>query len=130
TVQAQILDVLRTARDITGAGVLIITHDLGVVGEFADRALVMYAGKIVESAAVGDVYRDRRMPYTAGLLGSVPRLDAPQGTRLVPIPGAPPSLSALPPGCPFAPRCPLAIDECRSAEPQLAAVGADHRAAC
>jgi peptide/nickel transport system ATP-binding protein len=130
TVQAQILEVLKTARDVTGAGVLIITHDLGVVGEFADRALVMYAGKIVESAAVGDVYRDRRMPYTVGLLGSVPRLDAPQGTRLVPIPGAPPSLSALESGCPFAPRCPLVVDECRAAEPELSPVAPEHRAAC
>lgn len=130
TVQAQILEVLKTARDITGAGVLIITHDLGVVAEFADRALVMYAGRVVESASVRDLYRDRRMPYTVGLLGSVPRLDAVQGTRLVPIPGAPPSLAGLDPGCPFAPRCPLAIDECRLEEPELLAVGADHRAAC
>lgn len=130
TVQAQILDVLKTARDITGAGVLIITHDLGVVAEFADRALVMYAGRVVESAGVHDLYRDRRMPYTVGLLGSVPRLDATQGTRLVPIPGAPPSLAGLEPGCPFAPRCPLAIDECRLEEPELLPVGADHRAAC
>ena len=119
TVQAQILEVLRTARDVTGAGVLIITHDLGVVAEFADRALVMYAGRAVETADVDVLYRDRRMPYTAGLLGSVPRLDAPQGARLVPIPGAPPSMAALPPGCPFAPRCPLAIDDCRAAEPVL-----------
>ncbi len=130
TVQAQILEVLKTARDVTGAGVLIITHDLGVVAEFADRALVMYAGRAVEVAAVGELYRDRRMPYTAGLLGSVPRLDAAQGERLVPIPGAPPSLAALPPGCPFAPRCPLAIDECRTAEPALVPVGAGHHAAC
>lgn len=130
TVQAQILDVLKTARDITGAGVLIITHDLGVVAEFADRALVMYAGRVVESADVKTLYRDRRMPYTVGLLGSVPRLDAAQGTRLVPIPGAPPSLAALDPGCPFAPRCPLAIDECRVEEPKLLSVGTDHRAAC
>jgi peptide/nickel transport system ATP-binding protein len=130
TVQAQILDVLKTARDVTGAGVLLITHDLGVVGEFADRALVMYAGRVVESAAVNDVYRDRRMPYTVGLLGSVPRLDAPQGTRLVPIPGAPPSLSALEPGCPFGPRCPLVVDECRAAEPKLLPVAPDHSAAC
>lgn len=130
TVQAQILEVLKTARDITGAGVLIITHDLGVVAEFADRALVMYAGRVVEAASVHDLYRDRRMPYTVGLLGSVPRLDAAQGTRLVPIPGAPPSLAGLDPGCPFAPRCPLAIDECRLAEPELLSVGADHRAAC
>jgi peptide/nickel transport system ATP-binding protein len=130
TVQAQILDVLKTARDLTGAGVLIITHDLGVVAEFADRALVMYAGRAVEVAPVATLYEDRRMPYTAGLLGSVPRLEAPQGTRLVPIPGAPPSLAALPGGCPFAPRCPLAIDECRAAEPELVSVGTAHTAAC
>jgi len=130
TVQAQILDVLRTARDVTGAGVLIITHDLGVVAEFADRALVMYAGRAVETAPVADLYRSRRMPYTAGLLGSVPRLDAVQGARLVPIPGAPPSVTALPPGCPFAPRCPLAIDECRQAEPPLVPVGPTHSVAC
>lgn len=130
TVQAQILDVLKTARDVTGAGVLIITHDLGVVAEFADRALVMYAGRVVESAPVNTLYRDRRMPYTVGLLGSVPRLDAAQGTRLVPIPGAPPAPAALEPGCPFAPRCPLATDECRAAEPELLEVGADHHAAC
>jgi peptide/nickel transport system ATP-binding protein len=130
TVQAQVLEVLKTARDVTGAGVLIITHDLGVVAEFANRALVMYAGKAVETAPVADLYRDRRMPYTVGLLGSVPRLDAPQGARLVPIPGAPPSMATLPPGCPFAPRCPLAIDDCRAAEPELLEVGTKHRAAC
>jgi peptide/nickel transport system ATP-binding protein len=131
TVQAQILDVLRTARDVTGAGVLIITHDLGVVAEFADRAMVMYAGRGVEVATVEDLYRDRRMPYTVGLLGSVPRLDAPQGTRLIPIPGSPPTMSSLSPGaCPFAPRCPLVIDECRSAEPDLVTVADGHRAAC
>ncbi|EHB49787.1 oligopeptide/dipeptide ABC transporter, ATPase subunit [Mycolicibacterium rhodesiae JS60] len=130
TVQAQILEVLKTARDVTGAGVLIITHDLGVVAEFADRALVMYAGRAVEVAGVGDLYQDRQMPYTAGLLGSVPRLDSPQGTRLVPIPGAPPSLVNLAPGCPFAPRCPLAIDDCRTAEPELLTVGPAHSAAC
>jgi peptide/nickel transport system ATP-binding protein len=139
TVQAQILEVLRTARDVTGAGVLIITHDLGVVAEFADRAIVMYAGRAVELAPVETLYRDRVMPYTVGLLGSVPRLNAPQGTRLVPIPGAPPSLATLEPDiCPFSPRCPLAIDECRAAEPELVSVGTgwpaasqtDHRAAC
>jgi peptide/nickel transport system ATP-binding protein len=130
TVQAQILEVLKTARDVTGAGVLIITHDLGVVAEFANRALVMYAGRAVEVADVDVLYRDRRMPYTVGLLGSVPRLDAAQGARLVPIPGAPPSLAALPSGCPFAPRCPLAIDKCRDAEPELITIGPDHAAAC
>lgn len=131
TVQAQILDVLRTARDVTGAAVLIITHDLGVVSEFADRALVMYAGRPVEIAAVDELYRDRRMPYTVGLLGSVPRLDAAQGTRLIPIPGAPPTMTSLSPGaCTFAPRCPLAIDECLSAEPDLVRVADGHWAAC
>lgn len=130
TVQAQILEVLKTARDVTNAGVLIITHDLGVVAEFADRALVMYAGRAVEVAGVEDLYTHRQMPYTAGLLGSVPRLGAPRGERLVPIPGAPPSLVALPPGCPFAPRCPLALDECRAAEPALLTVAPGHAAAC
>ncbi|MDO3639026.1 dipeptide ABC transporter ATP-binding protein [Mycolicibacterium arseniciresistens] len=130
TVQAQILDVLRTARDVTGAGVIVITHDLGVVADFADRALVMYAGRAVEVAGVETLYSDRRMPYTAGLLGSVPRLDARQGTRLVPIPGAPPALTALPPGCPFTPRCPLAVDDCSAAEPDLLPVAAGHTAAC
>ena len=131
TVQAQILDVLRTARDVTGAGVLIITHDLGVVSEFADRALVMYAGRPVEIATVEELYRDRRMPYTAGLLGSVPRLDSPQGTRLVPIPGAPPTMTSLSPdACQFAPRCPLVISECRSAEPDLVTIRNGHWAAC
>jgi len=131
TVQAQILEVLRTARDVTGAGVLIITHDLGVVSEFADRALVMYAGRAVEIAAVHELYRDHRMPYTVGLLGSVPRLDAPQGTRLIPIPGAPPTMTSLSPGaCTFAPRCPLAIAECHSAEPDLVTIREGHQAAC
>ena len=130
TVQAQILDVLRTARDVTGAGVLIITHDLGVVSEFADRALVMYAGRPVEIGTVEELYRDRRMPYTVGLLGSVPRLDSRQGTRLVPIPGAPPTMTSLPDACQFAPRCPLVISECRSAEPDLVTIRDGHQAAC
>ena len=130
TVQAQILDVLRTARDVTGAGVLMITHDLGVVADFADRAMVMYAGRAVETAPVAGLASSRVMPYTAGLLGSAPRLDSPQGTRLVPIPGSPPSMASLPSGCPFAPRCPLVIDECRTAEPALLPISDDHAAAC
>jgi peptide/nickel transport system ATP-binding protein len=130
TVQAQILDVLKTARDVTGAGVLIITHDLGVVAEFADRSVVMYAGRAVETSTVDALYRDRRMPYTIGLLGSVPQVNAAQGTRLVPIPGAPPTLAGLEPGCPFAPRCPLVIDDCLTEEPALLPVGEAHGAAC
>ncbi|MGV0745563.1 dipeptide ABC transporter ATP-binding protein [Mycolicibacterium sp. XJ870] len=130
TVQAQILEVLKTARDVTGAGVLIITHDLGVVAEFANRALVMYAGRAVEDAPVAELYRAARMPYTVGLLGSVPRLDAPQGTRLVPIPGSPPALTAIPQGCPFVPRCPLSISACEAAEPELIELSPNHHAAC
>ena len=91
----------------------------------------MYAGRPVEIATVEELYRDRRMPYTAGLLGSVPRLDSPQGTRLVPIPGAPPTMTSLSPGaCQFAPRCPLVISECRSAEPDLVTIRDGHWAAC
>ncbi|MCG5430722.1 ABC transporter ATP-binding protein [Mycobacterium sp. MYCO198283] len=127
TVQAQILDVLRTARDVTGAAVVLITHDLGVVAEFADRAVVMYAGRTVETAAVATLLDAPRMPYTVGLLGSVPRLDAPQGARLVPIP---PGTGTAAPGCSFAPRCPLVTDDCHRAEPPLVAVGVGHAAAC
>ncbi|HET6501185.1 MAG TPA: ABC transporter ATP-binding protein [Amycolatopsis sp.] len=130
TVQAQVLDVLRTAREVTGAAIAIITHDLGVVAGFADRVLVMYAGRAVETGPVEELYAHPRMPYTLGLLGSVPRLDAEEKRPLVPIEGSPPSLSDLPPGCPFQPRCPLAVDACRDAEPPLAAVVPGHEAAC
>ncbi|MGL6235164.1 MAG: dipeptide ABC transporter ATP-binding protein [Segniliparus sp.] len=130
TVQAKILRLLRTAQEITGAAVVLITHDLGVVAEFADRALVMYAGRIVESAPLEPLFASPRMPYTLGLLGAVPRIDAPIGARLVPVPGTPPLPSALPPGCSFAPRCPLRIDRCDEAEPPLSPVGEHQAAAC
>ncbi|MEN2419884.1 dipeptide ABC transporter ATP-binding protein [Streptomyces rimosus] len=131
TIQAQILDVLKTAREVTGAAIVLITHDLGVVAGFADRVQVMYAGRPVEYGTVDEIYYRTRMPYTIGLLGATPRLDAPAGTPLVPIHGAPPSLSALPPGCSFAPRCPVAVDRCREIEP-APAVGTDagHTVAC
>jgi peptide/nickel transport system ATP-binding protein len=131
TIQAQILDVLQTARQETGAGILMITHDLGVVAGLADRVMVMYAGKPVEVGTTDDIYYQPRMPYTMGLLGSIPRLDARGVTALTPIEGSPPSSASLPPGCPFAPRCPLAIDPCRQQEPELEHVGAvSHAAAC
>ncbi|GAA1095884.1 ABC transporter ATP-binding protein [Nocardiopsis composta] len=131
TIQAQILEVLKTAQRETGAAIVMITHDLGVVAGFVDRVLVMYAGRPVEVGPVDEVYYRTRMPYTMGLLGSVPRLDLEEKVPLVPIKGNPPSLSALPPGCPFAPRCPIARDACREAEPELVPVGADgHTAAC
>ncbi len=130
TVQAQVLDVLRTAREVTGAGVVLITHDLGVVAGNADRVLVMYAGRAVETAPVDTLFGAPRMPYTLGLLGSVPRLDAGERRPLVPIEGQPPALTDLPPGCPFEPRCPLAVDLCRETEPELVAVAVEHRSAC
>jgi oligopeptide/dipeptide ABC transporter ATP-binding protein len=130
TVQAQILEVLQTALQETGAAMVMITHDLGVVAGIADRVLVMYAGRPVEVGGVEDIYYEPRMPYTLGLLGSLPRLDAPTRERLTPILGAPPSLVNMPPGCPFAPRCPLHVAECDEAEPPLFQVGPGHSAAC
>ncbi|MDT7593297.1 MAG: glutathione transport system ATP-binding protein, partial [Pseudonocardiales bacterium] len=119
TVQAQVLDVLRTARELTGAGLVLITHDLGVVAGVADRVQVMYAGRVVETAPVDELFAGPRMPYTLGLLGSIPRLDADRRQPLVPIEGQPPSMVDLDPGCPFVPRCPLAEDQCRADEPPL-----------
>src|SRR3954453_2541058 len=130
TVQAQIMEVLDTALEETGAAMVLITHDLGVVAGVADRVLVMYAGKPVEIGSVEDIYYEPRMPYTLGLLGSLPRLDSTGRERLTPIIGSPPSLVNMPPGCPFAPRCPLHIAECDAAEPPLYEVGRGHTAAC
>ncbi|MFB9907444.1 ABC transporter ATP-binding protein [Allokutzneria oryzae] len=136
TVQAQVLEVLKTAQEVTGAGIVIITHDLGVVAGFADKLLVMYAGRAVESGEVEQIYAAPRMPYTLGLLGSIPRLDAEEKQPLVPIVGQPPSLVSLPPGCPFGPRCPMHVAACDTEEPPLSIVdtrtGVDnpHRAAC
>ncbi|WP_017557313.1 dipeptide ABC transporter ATP-binding protein [Nocardiopsis baichengensis] len=131
TIQAQILEVLKAAQRETGAAIVMITHDLGVVAGLVDRMLVMYAGRPVEVGAVDDVYHRTRMPYTMGLLGSVPRLDTDERAPLVPIRGNPPSLSDLPPGCPFAPRCPIATAECDQGEPELLEIGGQgHTAAC
>jgi peptide/nickel transport system ATP-binding protein len=125
TVQAQVLDVLRTARELTGAGLVLITHDLGVVAGVADRVQVMYAGRVVETAPVDELFAGPRMPYTLGLLGSIPRLDADRRQPLVPIEGQPPSMVDLDPGCPFVPRCPLAEDQCRADEPPLTPIEGD-----
>ncbi|MFE3453523.1 dipeptide ABC transporter ATP-binding protein [Nonomuraea sp. NPDC059194] len=131
TIQAQVLDVLQTARRETGAAIVMITHDLGVVAGLADRVLVMYAGRAVEVGTVDDVYYRTRMPYTMGLLASVPRLDTGGRQPMVPIEGQPPSAAALPPGCPFQPRCPHAVEACADAEPALEPVGEPgHLAAC
>jgi peptide/nickel transport system ATP-binding protein len=130
TIQAQILEVFKTAKDATGAGIILITHDLGVVAGFADRVVVMYAGKPVEVAPVDTLFAEPTMPYTIGLLGSIPRLDAGRGQPLTPIEGVPPSLVNLPPGCPFITRCPVRIEKCAEIEPGLDPVAPDHRAAC
>ncbi len=118
TVQAQILEKLMEVKDAVDAAIVLITHDLGVVAGMAHRVMVMYAGRQVEIGTTDQVFGTPRMPYTAGLLGSIPSLDTTEG-RLRPIPGAPPSLINLPRGCPFSPRCPLVRDHCREEEPPL-----------
>jgi peptide/nickel transport system ATP-binding protein len=133
TVQAQILDVLRLSQAETGAALIMITHDLGVVAGIADEVLVMYAGRPVEQAPVEELFARPRMPYTIGLLGAVPRLDVAERRPLVPIAGNPPLLVDLPPGCPFQPRCPVSVPGCGDREPDLAVVpegGDGHSAAC
>jgi peptide/nickel transport system ATP-binding protein len=130
TVQAQILETLLRIRDETNAAVIMITHDLGVVAGMVDRVQVMYGGTVVESGAVEEVFASPRMPYTVGLLGSIPN-PAMVGKRLTPIKGAPPSLMNLPQGCPFSPRCPLVIDVCHESEPDLTETDrAAHYARC
>ncbi|GAB7183010.1 ABC transporter ATP-binding protein [Kitasatospora sp. Ki12] len=132
TIQAQVLDVLRTARRETGAALVLVSHDLGVIAGTADRVAVMYAGRVVETAGVDELFEAPHHPYALGLIGALPRLDG-HGGPLVPIPGAPAPMAELPPGCPFAPRCPLAQDRCSTAEPVLepASEGAgDHLSAC
>ena len=129
TVQAQVLDLLRELQAERGMGILLITHDLGVVAEMADRVAVMYAGRVVEQAAAAAIFDDPQHPYTIGLLGSVPRLEA-EGERLLAIDGAVPAPSALPPGCRFHPRCVWGADACTRADPPLRMLDAGHHAAC
>jgi peptide/nickel transport system ATP-binding protein len=135
TIQAQILDLLQKLQDERGMGILFVTHNLGVVAEIADRVAVMYAGRIVETGTVADVFAHPRHPYTVGLMRSVPRLG--EATELrrrgIPLPtiaGSVPSLVHLPTGCSFAPRCPLAIDECRAGVPSLYETGNGRRSRC
>jgi len=130
TIQAQILDLVRELKQKIGMAIIWITHDLGIVAGLADRVLVMYAGYIIESAPVKDIYADPRHPYTLGLLGSIPRLDAERKKKLTPIEGLPPDLIDPPPGCPFAPRCRFAIDQCLQENPTLQPVALNHHVAC
>jgi peptide/nickel transport system ATP-binding protein len=128
TVQAQILDLLGRLQSELGTAIILITHDLGIVASVAHDVLVMYAGRAVEQAPVDEIFAAPQHPYTLGLLGSIARLDAADGARLQPITGSPPSLIAVPPGCPFHPRCPQRIDGCDTIRPELA--GAPHAVAC
>ncbi|GAA3505954.1 ABC transporter ATP-binding protein [Streptomyces prasinosporus] len=129
TVQAQVMDLLAELRREYRMGLVLITHDLGVVADVADRIAVMYAGRVVETAPVHDVYEAPAHPYTRGLLESVPRLDL-KGRELHAIRGLPPSLTDIPPGCAFHPRCPLARDVCRTDEPPLHEVSETRGSAC
>ncbi|MFD8391573.1 ABC transporter ATP-binding protein [Streptomyces sp. NPDC059680] len=129
TVQAQVMDLLAELQREYHMGLILITHDLGVVADVADRIAVMYAGKIVESAPVRDIYKAPAHPYTRGLLDSIPRLDQ-KGHQLYAIKGLPPNLMHIPPGCSFHPRCPMARDVCRTDEPPLYEVSGTRGSAC
>lgn len=127
TIQAQILELMEEIRHKKNTGILMITHDLGVVASMCSRVIVMYAGKVVEEAKVRDLFAEPLHPYTVGLIASVPKLYS-NVTRLPSIPGSVPDLSAMPSGCRFAPRCSRAIDKCREVEPKLVSIdGADGR---
>jgi peptide/nickel transport system ATP-binding protein len=130
TIQAQILGLIKQIRAETGTAVLLITHDMGVVADVADRVLVMYAGRIVEAASVEALFAAPRHPYTWLLLQSLPRLDGLPKARLPVIEGTVPAAGGWPAGCPFAPRCPLASTRCRDADPELAAFGEGRAVAC
>jgi peptide/nickel transport system ATP-binding protein len=133
TVQAQILDLMRDLQKEFGSAIIMITHDLGVVAEIADDVLVMYAGRAAETGTAADVFRQPGHPYTWGLLGSMPRLDVERADRLRPIPGTPPSLINVPPGCPFHPRCSYpaqAGGRCDTEVPLLRETGVGHQVAC
>jgi oligopeptide transport system ATP-binding protein len=131
TIQAQILDLINRLKNETGTAVILITHDMGVVAGMADRVNVMYAGRVVEEGATSEIFANPRMPYTIGLLRSIPRLDEQEGRKLTPIRGLPPDLINLPAVCPFSPRCDYFVaGKCDAQVPPLRPVGPDHRAAC
>lgn len=130
TIQAQILELMKQLRQQISTSIILITHDLGVVAGMAQRVLVMYAGKIIETAPVHELYRNPQHPYTWGLLKSVPRLDEHERTRLVPIQGSPPDLLSPPEGCYFNPRCRYAMAICEREAPPFADIGGGHVCAC
>ncbi len=130
TIQAQILELMKSLTHRIGAALILITHNLGVVARYADRVNVMYAGRIVEAAETREIFHRPRHPYTIGLMGSVPRIDREQRARLVPIEGQPPDLAHLDAGCAYRPRCRWAAEACALDRPPLEAVNEGHRTAC
>ena len=130
TIQAQILDLMQEVTEKSGAALLIITHNLGIVARYADRVAVMYAGKLREVGDASDIYAASQHPYTEGLLRSVPRLDSEKGTPLSPIGGEIPDLTNLPGGCAFNPRCQWAVDRCSVEEPELIEISQGKQVAC
>ncbi len=130
TIQAQIVELVKRLRDDMGMAIIWITHDLGIIAGLADRVAVMYGGYFIEEAQVKALYGDPQHPYTLGLLGSLPRLDASGRERLTSIEGLPPVLYEKPKSCPFAPRCTYRVDHCLQENPPLMTVGVEHRAAC
>jgi oligopeptide transport system ATP-binding protein len=130
TIQAQILELLRDLQERIGTSVILITHDLGVVASTARRVVVMYGGKIVETGTVREIFYNPQMPYTWGLLSSIPLLTADRNQDLIPIPGSPPDMLEPPKGCPFTPRCPYAMQICAEEMPEYTTFSAEHRAAC
>ena len=130
TIQAQIIDLVKTLRDRLGMAVIWITHDLAVIAELADRVVVMYAGFIVEEAGIDTLFEDPRHPYTLALLRSLPRVDRSSDERLTTIPGSPPDGLSFPAGCPFTPRCTYAMERCHIENPRLDTIALNHRIAC
>lgn len=130
TIQAQILDLMKKLKSEFHAAIMLITHDLGVVAEMCDRVAVMYAGKVVEEASTGDLFREPLHPYTQGLLASIPRIDEERRDKLHVIEGTVPNLLHLPQGCSFAPRCPKAMDICRRETPKLEQVSETRKVSC
>ena len=130
TIQGQILQLLKDLTRDEGVGLILITHNLGVVARYADRVNVMYAGRVVESGTAAEVFGAPRHPYTLGLLASVPRLDTPKAAGLAPIEGQAPDLARLPPGCAYAPRCPMAEPACEAAPPAVETAAPGHLVAC
>jgi oligopeptide transport system ATP-binding protein len=130
TIQAQIIDLLKRLQEDFGSSIVFITHDLGVVAEIADRVAVMYAGKIVETGTLEEVFYQAKHPYTWGLLASMPKLDQQRDQDLASIPGSPPSLVNPPKGCPFAGRCPYAMKICQEEMPEVTSSSKTHQVAC